>query len=47
MHIQYCSDLHLEMNHNAAFLEDCPLEVAGDVLILAGDVTNSCQYAHH
>ncbi|MEI7582008.1 metallophosphoesterase [Runella sp.] len=44
MHIQYCSDLHLEMNHNAAFLEDYPLEVAGDVLILAGDITNLTYY---
>ena len=44
MVIQYCSDLHLEMNHNAAFLEDYPLEVAGDVLILAGDITNLTYY---
>ncbi len=29
MLIQYCSDPHLEMNPNAAFLEDSPLEVAG------------------
>lgn len=40
MTIQYCSDLHLEFPHNAAFLEDLPLQVAGEVLILAGDVTN-------
>lgn len=44
MHIQYCSDLHLEMKPNAAFWEEHPLEAVGDVLILAGDITNLTYY---
>ncbi len=35
--IQYVSDLHLEFNTNAAYIEHNPLEVAGDVLLIAGD----------
>lgn len=38
MRIQYCSDLHLEFEKNSKYLEVRPLEVAGDVLLLAGDV---------
>lgn len=35
--IQYVSDLHLEFKTNSAYIKDNPLEVAGDVLLVAGD----------
>jgi len=38
MRIQYCSDLHLELEQNNRYLETTPLETAGDILILAGDI---------
>ena len=38
MRIQYCSDLHLEFGHNSNFLSTNPLQVCGDILILAGDI---------
>ena len=38
MKLQYCSDLHLEMSANRAFLQRYPLPVKGDILILAGDI---------
>ena len=37
MKIQFASDLHLELRDNSHYLKEHPLEVAGDVLLLAGD----------
>lgn len=44
MVIQYCSDLHFEFSQNADFIQEMPIVPAGDVLILAGDVTNLLYY---
>ncbi len=38
MKIQYCSDLHLEFEYNSKYLTTNPLNVCGEVLVLAGDV---------
>ncbi|MFO0507377.1 MAG: metallophosphoesterase, partial [bacterium] len=38
MRIQYCSDLHLEFQDNKKFLTDNPIDVAGEVLLLPGDI---------
>lgn len=37
MKIQFASDLHLELSDNSRYLKEHPLEVVGDVLLLAGD----------
>ena len=38
MKIQYASDLHLEFSDNSMFFLKNPLNVTGDILILAGDI---------
>ena len=37
MKLQYVSDLHLEFAENRIYIEQHPLEVMGDVLLIAGD----------
>jgi Icc-related predicted phosphoesterase len=36
--VQYCSDLHLEFEQNSKYMTNNPLNVCGDILILAGDI---------
>jgi len=38
MKLQYCSDLHLEFRENKEFMKANPLQVKGDILLLAGDI---------
>ena len=40
MTIQYASDLHLELTPNARYVRSNPLDVTGEVLVLAGDICN-------
>lgn len=47
MILKYCSDLHLEFFDNADFIRDNPIEPVGEVLILAGDVTNLDKVNRH
>ncbi|WP_044211511.1 metallophosphoesterase [Flammeovirga sp. OC4] len=37
MKIQICSDLHLEFEENRKWIKENPLEVKGEILIIAGD----------
>lgn len=37
MKIQFVSDLHLEFPHNRLYLQEYPLQVTGDILLIAGD----------
>lgn len=37
MRIQFVSDLHLEFEQNRCYLEEPPLPVTGDILLIAGD----------
>jgi predicted phosphohydrolase len=38
MNLQFASDLHLEFHENRYYIPDNPLKVAGDILLLAGDI---------
>lgn len=38
MTLQYCSDLHLEFSENKTFIKNTPLQIKGDILLLAGDI---------
>ena len=37
MKIQYVSDLHLEFKENSQYLKENPLDIAGEILLIAGD----------
>jgi predicted phosphohydrolase len=45
--IQYCSDLHLEMELNRKWIKKIPLIVKGDILLLGGDIMPYVDLEHH
>lgn len=47
MKIQFCSDLHLEFPDNRRFLKTHPIQVRGDILLLAGDIVPLGQINRH
>ena len=49
MKIQYVSDLHLEFKENSKYLKENPLDVAGDILLVAGDSAylGTPEFEHH
>lgn len=47
MKIQYCSDLHLEFPRNKVYLEENPIPIVGDILLLAGDIVPFSQIENH
>jgi len=47
MKLQYCSDLHLEFRENRDFIRAFPLQVKGDILLLAGDITPFATMSKH
>ena len=47
MILQYCSDLHLEFSLNEKFMRKYPLQVKGDILLLAGDIVPFAQMDKH
>lgn len=49
MKIQYLSDLHLEFKENSEYLKKYPIEVSGDILLMAGDTAylNTPEYENH
>ena len=49
MNIQFVSDLHLEFPENTRWFANHPLEVVGDILLVAGDsgYINTPDYIHH
>lgn len=49
MRIQFVSDLHLEFPENTRWFANHPLEVVGDILLVAGDsgYINTPDYIHH
>jgi len=45
--IQYCSDLHLEMELNRKWINKYPLEVKAEILLLGGDIMPFAELEQH